>query len=85
MTGGKGRVVTVHRLRQRRDDLEIEGLADRARFLRAVEDGDGSHAGRKGSHDLLRGERLEEPDAEQADLLPGRDEGVDGLLDGTGG
>ncbi len=40
---------------------------------------------RQRSDDLLGGERLEEADAEHPDLLPGRDERVDRLLDRAAG
>ena len=80
--GGSSR---VHRLGQGRDDLEVERLADGARLLGPVEDRDGPDRGRQGGDDLLGGERLEEPDPEHPDLLAGRDERVDGLLDGAAG
>ena len=79
------RLVAVHRLGQRRDDLEVERLADGAGFLGPIEDRDGSNGGWQGGHDRLRRERLEEADTEHPDLLPGRDQRVDRLLDGTAG
>ena len=71
--------------RERRDDLEVERLADGARLLRAVEDRDRPHRRRQGGDDLLGRERLEEADAQHPDPLAGGDERVDGLLDRAGG
>ena len=79
------RVLAVHRLGERRDDLEIERLANRARFLRSIEDRNGSNGARQRGDDLLRRERLEQADAKHPDLLSRRDQRVDRLLDGTAG
>ena len=57
------------RLAQRRDDVEEERLAERARLLRPVEDGDPADARRQRLHQRLRGERPVQPHLHHADLL----------------
>ena len=79
--GREGRLVAVHSLGDGGHDLQIERLADGARLLGPIENGDGSNRGRQGRDELLRRERLEEPHLHQPDLLAGGDERVDGLLD----
>ncbi len=74
----------LHVLDEERHQGLVERLADGARLLRAVEDGDGADRRRQGGDHLLRGERLEEADLEHADLLAGGDERGDGFRNGTG-
>ena len=75
------RVVAVHRLGERRDHRLVQRLADGARLLGPVQDGDRADRLRQRGHDLLAGERLEQADGEHPDLLAGGDHGVHGLLD----
>ena len=65
------------------DDVLVEGLADGAGLLGAVEDGD--LLGRLGQHvdEVLDGERTEEVHLDQADLLAIGVEVVDDLLEGV--
>ena len=70
-------------LGERRHDVLVQRLARRARLLRPVEHGDRPHGGRERPGECLRGERPEEPDVHDADLLAAGDERVDGLLDGA--
>ncbi len=68
------------RLAQRRDDVEVERIADGARLLRAVEHGERAHA--RGERPRERGhvEWPVEPDLEHAHALAARAEPVGGLL-----
>ena len=70
----------VLRLAQGSDDVQVQGLADGARLLRAIEDGDGAHRPRHGVEEGVDVERAEEPDLDDADLLAARDHPVDGLV-----
>ena len=62
-------------------DIEVERLAEGARLLRVVEDGDFLDRLRQELEEVLDGERTVEVDVQQADLLPLRVEVIDRLLD----
>lgn len=62
-------------------DIEVERLAEGARFLRVVEDGDFLDRLRQELEEVLDGERTVEVDVQETDLLPLRIEVVDRLLD----
>ena len=70
-------------LGERCDDVLVQGLARRPWLLRPVEHGDRPSGGRERSGERFCGERTEEPDVHDADLLATRDERVHGLLDGA--
>ena len=79
------RRVRVHRLGEGRDDLQVERLTHRARLLGAIEHRDRPN-GRRQRGDQLRGrERVEQPQAQQPDVVAGGVEGVDRLLNRSGG
>ena len=80
----RGRV-GVHPLAERGHDGLVERLTDGARLLGPVEDRDRPDGGRERGEERIRRERLEEPDHEHADLLPGGVEGVHRLLHRAGG
>ena len=66
------------RLAERRDDVEEERLALRARLLGAVEHGDPAHRRRKRSQELRRREGPHEPQLDDADPLAAGDQSLDG-------
>ena len=68
------------RLGQRRDRVEEERLADRAGFLRPVEDGDVAHGRGQRLDQRLRRKRPVEPHLRHADTLAARVERRHGLL-----
>ena len=73
----RSRIASCPASRKRRDDVEVERLAERARLLRAVEHGDRLDRRRQRGHEVLGGERAVEPDLEHADLLAARHQPLD--------
>jgi hypothetical protein len=65
-------------------DVQIQGLADGAGFLGAVQDRDLFHAGRYGAEQRLHRERTVEPHLDGPHFLPALEEIIDGFLDGLG-
>ncbi len=78
--GEPGRI-GVHRLGQGTDDVEVQRLADGARLLGPVQDGDRTHGRRQRGQQVGRRERPEQADPEHADALARVHQRVDGLLD----
>ncbi len=72
------------RLGQRGDDVLEERLAEPGCVLAAVEHGDGLHGRRQRGDEGGAGERPEEPDVDDADLLAARGERLDGFGDRAG-
>ena len=69
-------------LAQRREHVEEQRLAERARLLGAVEHGDAPHACRQRRDQLARRERAVQPDLRDADPLAARLQERDGLARG---
>ena len=65
------------------DDVLVEGLADGAGLLGAVEHGDLLDGGGQGGHEVLDGPRAVQADLHEADLLAVGVEVVDDLLEGV--
>ena len=65
--GGERRTARGPRLVQGRDDVLVQRLADRARFLRAVQHRDALGGLRQGGEEVADRERAEEADAQHAD------------------
>ena len=82
--GERRTAVAVRRpaLDQGGDDVLVERLAEGARLLGAVEDGDAPDGRRQGGEEGRGVEGAVEPDLDQADLLAPRDQRLDRLLDG---
>ena len=76
----EGRRAAAPRLDERGHDVEVERIADRARLLRPVEDGERLNGLRERGDERRNVERPVEPDLQDADLLALRGEMVDGLV-----
>ncbi len=77
---GEGKRVAAARFDERGHDVEIERIADRARLLRPVEDGERLHGLRERREERRNVERPEEPHLQDADFLALGDEMLDGLV-----
>src|ERR1035438_5076377 len=67
---------------QRIDDVEVERLAGRSGFLRAVEDGDLLYRSGQRIHEMLYREGAIEADFEKADFFSTGGESFDGFMSG---
>src|ERR1035441_1156894 len=67
---------------QRIDDVEVERLAGRSGFLRAVEDGDLLYRSGQRIPEMLHREGAIEADFEEADFFPAGGESFDGFMSG---
>ena len=63
--------------------IQIEGLAAAARFLAAIQHGDGLGAGWQGGHQLLARQGAKQPHAQQSHPLPPRQERLHRFAGGT--
>ena len=68
------------RFGQRRDDVEIERIAWRARLLRPIEHGEAADGLRQRGEERAARERAIQPDLQHADLLAARHQVLDGFV-----
>ena len=78
--GGEPCATRIRLLDQGRHHVPVERLAERARLLRPVEDGDRSHRLRQRGHQCPRRERPEQSHLHQADAFALRAQTFDGVL-----
>ena len=67
-------------LRQRRDHVEVERLAERPGLLGPIEHGDGARRRRKCRHEIGDRERAKQPHLQDPDALAAGDEPLDGRV-----